>query len=612
MLLVDIVNKLIMFMVVFVVSLMIIIIYNMASTKHASSGVIYNYDPLPTVHPTDLPDTGMKSRDIPACLMTPTECSPNGECAECADNGNITCSDPSSDVVYELPSGVQIPNDNKSYCIPKAATNQPCNRYTGRYVWTDSAETGGQEWKCECLYPDLFNNPQSGCTDQVACTRPDTDSHQSPVYKLADVESLKAGQPAKFWDPKDPNADLSESPYTMLEDDTAKYVCACGVQTDEDGNYVIDRETVPPHVRLPNDPYNCHLDTCDELQGYLTGVMVDQKTGLPGCTDGDCSCTGNIADSFWCDNNANTFKIKLGKYKNKCYDTGASCKEVKGDTASQMTEDSDGMCDCKGGKFSRMCVSENVSIDDIKETYPGDWHDRVDFCSSDSDCVQGTCDTSSTLRFRKNGKNVKENGVCRCQDSQNPIGTECVSACYPHNPCQNNTQCIIDESNSNSYRNFTCDCETTADGKTKKFNVDENGVDDRNKQEETTHVFKTDNIKDCNGNPVYTYWGNSYKHPKGVCTDLLAVGGTKIYQNKRTCVLGIAYPKYDDRALCTISKNGIEGASDDIPWDEYTDGIGAGVDCEKREVYTEGSCNSQGWKNMWSGTITSSATCGQV
>lgn len=327
MLLVNITNKFILFAIVFMTVLTIVVIYNLASTFYLSVGTVYNFDPLPTVHPSDLPDSSMRSQDIPVCLMAPTKCTSSGECSECADNGNITCSDPKSDVVYELPSGISIPSDGNSYCIPKAATNMPCNRYTGKYVWTDSAESG-QEWKCECLYPDLFNNPQSGCTDQVACNSSNRQlnaSHPAPIYKLADVTSLRKGNDAKFWDPTDPNADLTENPYTVTDTKDAKYVCACGITTDDDNKYKVDSQTVPPYVRLPNDPYNCHVDTCDELQGYLSPVMLDQATKLPGCTNEICSCamSTETEDAFWCNNNANTFRIGLGKYKNKCYSTSA-------------------------------------------------------------------------------------------------------------------------------------------------------------------------------------------------------------------------------------------------------------------------------------------------
>lgn len=591
MIIVKAINKIVMFLVMVIFTLAVIVIYNMAGTYYHSN-FIYNYDPLPTVRPDSLPDTAMKG-NIPKCLVTPTECNISGECDDCEGNGNVTCSDPTNDITYVLQSGVEIPNDGKSYCVPRAATNMPCNKYTGKYVWTDSAESG-QEWKCECLYPDLFNDPGTGCTTQVACGN---SKYTGPQHKLAELSSLKIGGTVKFWDPSDPNGannQLRDNPYSTTVDGKPKYVCACGIE-ENDGKYQVDQQTVPPFLRLPADPYSCHVDPCDEIGGFVGGRAMVQVGGLPGCdADGVCDCKSGDSN-FYCDG-TNRFLVQLGRYKNKCYDTAAACQEVvdsRGISSGAMYKDTSPLCSCGDEASPRMCISDAVSLTDIQEKFPdGDWRRRVVKCKNDLDCVQGTCDGSS--------------GVCRCQDPLNPIGSECVSVCYPRNPCQNNTKCNVAADSNNSAKGFTCDCDRTADDEVRFPG---------GKKEGGQNIFKVDGVQDCDGKDVHAYWGNSYDNQAGVCSEMVAVPNTQIYKNIRQCIMGNAQLPLPN-TLCSIALNGITESNTsefkDPPNKGSLRNIGAGFGCEEKINYEEGMCSSllSKWWELGNGKVTTKATCG--
>lgn len=581
MLLINLMNKIILFLLVTIVSVALIVVYNMAGTKSESSGTLFNFDPLPTVSPADLPDSAMRG-ETPQCLVTPTECNANSECEPCADNGNVTCSDPTNNVRYELPSGAEIPMDGKSYCIPTAATNMPCNRYTGKYVWTDSAELG-QEWKCECLYPDLFNNPQTGCTEQKACVnsinRDVSNTMPKNKYKLVEASTINSDGPLKVWDPLDPEATdtLKKNPYSADEDGNPNFVCACGI--NEDGSR--DETTVPPYLRLPGDPYNCHVDSCDELQGYQNHTMTDED-GNPGCYNGVCNCAGGGLGKLC--NGSNEFVIQIGDKKEKCYSISDSCNEI--DRAHEIDKTDYEQCDCGGdGAYSRMCVSDYVSASQIENA---GLKDNLETCTKDSDCLHSSCDAS---------------GFCRCQNPLNPIGSECVSACYPNNPCQNNTYCI-----ASGGREFACDCTKNPDGTPK---------------DETTFEVE---LKDCDDKPIKAEWTN--KDGGKLCNDLTVVPGTTVYKSKRNCFFGIV-PEEETEDACILLKGGLSGqcsgkdkaeckatsicrwtdlgggiCSVDIPSNEFTGNFGGGFECPNGVSYQEGKCGFFGFK-----PVTSTATC---
>jgi len=563
MLLISILNKIIMFVLVVIISLILNIVYNVASPIYKKSNTLFNFDPLPTVAPYDLPDSAMRG-STPQCLVTPTECNANGECAPCADNGNVTCSNPDNNVVYELPSGAKIPLDGKSYCIPTAATNMPCNRYTGKYVWTDSAELG-QEWKCECLYPDLFNNPQTGCTNQVACTnvinRDISNTLPKTKYKLVDVDSLDKGsddhKSLVIWDPLKGDTDvLKNNPYSVKEDGSPRYVCACGIDAVVG---IKDNETTPPYLRLPGDPYNCHVDSCDELQGYQAHVMNDGT--IPGCKDDNCDCLGANGQ---CGTNPGTFVIKIGDKKGKCYSNDMACNEIN--DSSEMNKDFT-KCVCQKDSYQRMCVSEFVSRDQIEEADEGG---DLETCVKDSDCLSSSCDPS---------------GVCRCQNPLNPIGTECVSMCYPNNPCLNNTYCKP----GNSGKTFSCDCNTDVAGVAK-----------------TDQGFFNLGVNDCGDKPIRVKWGNKDDDPKGKCNTLIAESGTQVYEGERQCIVWNAW--FANDGVCLKTKESLADI-DDIPMTELLADIGAGVTCPGEISYEEGRCGSLHWTQFGNGKITSKATC---
>lgn len=555
------IKRLIALFIIILTTTTLITFYVIAGNDDVVS-VASNYNPLPSIHPSSLPDSSMVG-DLPKCLSSPTLCDSAGKCP-CGSYSEVTCSDITnfapegdhSNSLYQFGS-VSIPDDGNSYCIPKDAANLPCNQYTGQYVWSDDAV--GQRWKCECKYPDLYNDPETGCTTQVACRNDEgvaiTGNFDSEsTNKLALATSLLTGQKPIYWNPNDSSesTEIRNSPYSLLTHDDIdkvsedlkslfkvgdpKYVCACGISKDGD---VIN--TVPPYTRLPNDPYNCHVDSCNSLEGDVNRSLI--TTGatnkIPGCGennewDADCSCL--VLDTGLC--NDAGFVIKFGDYKDLCYPNEVPCQEINvaagqpfgvynyNDKGSGV----EGTCSCPENSTNRMCISNHVSIDQIPDDLRGDlWA-----CNEDAECLVGECDT--TVKH-PNGKD----GVCKCLNPDNVVGAECVSPCDP-NPCQNNTQCTTSDGIDGQAITYTCACDTNSDG-TKKFTTiptrSEIQVLVDSNEPLPDGIFILPGRLDCQNRHMYGYWDNNENSGTKLCTDIFALPGTAVATVPFICFFGI-------------------------------------------------------------------------
>lgn len=567
------IKRIIAFFVIILITTTLITFYVIAGSDDVES-VAANYNPLPSVQPSFLPESSMVG-DIPVCLASPTLCDSAGEC-QCGSYSDVTCSDvtnfvPSGDhsnSLYQFGS-VSIPDDGNSYCIPKDAANLPCNQYTGKYVWTDDA--AGQRWKCECKYPDLYNDPETGCTTQVACRNDEGvaitgDYVSQSTNKLALATSLVNGQKPIYWNPNDSSesTELRNSPYSVLTQSDIdnvsgdlkslfkvgdpKYVCACGVSKDGD---VID--TLPPYTRLPNDPYNCHVDSCNSLEGDVNRSLItnDDINKIPGCgknnePSAECSC--EIGNTGLC--NDAGFAVKFGDYKGLCYPPELQCQEINVDSSQKFgsynVSDKDigpeGTCNCPNGGTNRMCISNHVSVDQIPSRFKTDPDPPSELwaCSNDSDCLVGECDTSVKHPTQKGG-------VCKCLNPDNVVGAECVSPCDP-NPCQNNTQCTTSGEGPNM--NYTCNCTNNSDGTAKPSILSQGELIEMVEAGEQLPdgIFELPGRLDCGGKQMFGYWGNNEESNTKLCTDVFSVPGTLIAQVPFGCAFGfnVGEPFFDN------------------------------------------------------------------
>lgn len=629
----KIINRSFAFLIIVILSATLITIYNLIGQEDFANSTD-NYNPLPSVHPSDLPESNMIG-DVPGCLSKPTLCEPDNTCSCGSYSGNVTCTDPQNYIPYEFGS-IKIPDDGNSYCIPSDLANMPCNKYTGKYVWTDDAV--GQRWKCECLYPDLYDDPSTGCTKQVACIN-DVGAVETGLVsdqsnnKLALVTSLFINNPPKYWDPNstDDSTELMNSPYSSLTQDDIdsipaehketlsnlkpgdpKYVCACGVKSNGE---VINETNPPPYVRLPNDPYNCHIDKCEAYVGYGLRSMLTSKTQIPGCgennePDADCTCAINEEGDCA---NGSAFLVKFGKNKGICYPNETPCKEVnivqgnaEGTYIFQKEDKYSGTCSCPVNTLGRMCINENVSINDITEFNPDFINDenpqKIWRCNNNEGCINGECDT--TVDPDNSGR-----GVCKCLDPENVVGAECISPCDP-NPCQNNTMCKLIINNEDPQKStFTCDCMSNYNGDA-KFPDGLPGQDDPD-IDKIDGIFKLDGEKDCDNKDMYVYFNNNPNTETKTCTDITALPGTTMASTGITCAFSLGWTGGEGSPTCNkfIKKSIGILTNDDTRGPEKIEGRDTGVYCQQKPSLQEAHCgffnqDGNGWgfgekKHTW-------------
>jgi len=412
----DLDRKIFAFVVVVLICLVIFSFYGMIKPEDQPQ---YNYDPYPNISPTTLPDaqTGQGS-----CMETLTPCDAEGKCSACGE-GTFTCTEVERDGQYEL-NNIRV--SKGKWCLP---TNKKspgeCGAYTGKWLWTTNNETKQQEWKCECLYPDLYRGDD--CRTSLACTNKDgisignlTGTKDAPAELLGKQWTLgtttcKTGD--KCPDGSDCPGDgkctintmdsvLSINPYSF-DPITGNpwFKCSCDGTSPDKYSY----------INLPNDPYRCHVDRCWKNSNYA----------YPGatCTDSGCTCD--------CQENKGHI-IPDGTDKGLCATSTQLCPG-----GGVWKNDGKGNygCDCTtlgGGWDQRQCTSTKMNRAAIG---------KGSQCSANSDCgLDGKCD----------------NGWCQCLDYNNNLtGFECYNYCKG-NPC-NGGECSLDRTSKPKYIKCNCD-----------------------------------------------------------------------------------------------------------------------------------------------------------
>jgi len=358
-----------------------------------SSGSEMNRQPFPKVQAQNLPDAAIS---LSQCTNELQKCTSDFDCIKCDESGKFKCTSVERDGQYEI-NGIKVPKGQ--YCLPRTDRAQKCNKYTGKWVWSTATDCPPDEngrfstqcWKCMCLYPDLFYD-QTDCSTQIACVNASDKTFQSAETQrkrnrlVGAPYSEFAGQ---YWDPNAidsiDSAVLEENPYATDSKGRPKFYCECDSRDDRNQK---------EFLRLPNDPYTCHVDMCYNKNQKISTTYM--------CRDSK----GQVCDPY-----------------ERPEDCKCSCNCFMNQTATRP----DGTCQVLGG----MCL-------------PGRNNDTLTGC----DCGRFMKRICRSNQIRQTNTTLPE-----CKDMENPFGEECYDQCYP-NPC-NNGECVYDSSRPNGRR---CDC----------------------------------------------------------------------------------------------------------------------------------------------------------
>ena len=212
----------------------------------------HNFIPLPQTFP-DLDKIQSSS------CNTLTKCSEDGKCTSCGSVGSSVyqCTE-IGDGEKVFFNGEKVPAG--TWCLPAGKGNVACNPHTGRAIWSED-----KGWECACLYPDLFGGKD--CSTAIACQAPNApgvdQSGNVLVHKDTGVK----------WDPAGIN-----SPYDTDPAGNPLYVCKC------------DSTQTKKFVRLPGDPYRCHLDPCSDKHEIPFWDSKQNKC--------DCTAKGTVNNEY--------------------------------------------------------------------------------------------------------------------------------------------------------------------------------------------------------------------------------------------------------------------------------------------------------------------------
>ena len=372
MVLVNIVNVFV-FLTTITLIIIILTVYRILNPEYKEPE--YNFRPFPSITPENIASYKTSMADKVICDEELQECDPEVGCVLCNEDYECTTVGKNEKVVYK---GNDVKPGN--WCLPAGKKELGCGAYTGRAIWADI--NGEQQWKCVCLYPDLFAG--KGCTTQIACrdNREDRFSYIDQTdNKLQGIVDGKN----HYWDPSDPDFDpQGKTPYDYYGGDPI-YKCSCNAGGGK------------KYVSIPGDPYSCHLDPCDINHiGYF-----DKDTNKCMCTK---DVDGNYAKS------STTNKCLLQTYFCDKYDIQNKKCEC-GDPNSLI--------------FPILCNSKNTPRKDEETTN----HYNKAFPKDCPDNPGGSyCD--NVCKNCKNGVGYKgKNGECVCWCKNNWKGENCDIRC---------------------------------------------------------------------------------------------------------------------------------------------------------------------------------------
>lgn len=349
-----------------------------------------NLQAFPKIQPKDLPDAAIS---LSKCVSDLQQCAMDDDCLACDESGKFKCTTVDQEGRYEI-NGIKVPKGK--YCLPRTDAAPECNRYTGKWVWSTASDCppdangvfSSQCWKCVCLYPDLFYD-QTDCSTQIACVNTSDKTFQSPEDQRKRnrlIGAPYAEYAGRYWDPNavDSIGDpvLMENPYATDSKGRPKFYCECDAR---------NARNQKEFIRLPNDPYTCHVDMCYNLGQRLSQTYACKNSKNQPCdpyeTPQDCTCDCNCI-------------------------------------LNNSTTRPDGTCQVTAG----MCFPGSVN-----NTYTG--------CN---------CGVYVTTECRSKQKNQTNLSLPECKDENNPFGQECTNPCGSK-PCGTNGTCVFNRTMPGGY-----------------------------------------------------------------------------------------------------------------------------------------------------------------
>lgn len=250
------------FIVVFVIFTILYIIYEVFKVNRDGKLSKYNkLMPFPTIKMEHLPNPAFTfKQDVQNCSQHIIPCDSDISCSKkCGADFVCTNVKDGEEIVY---NNIKVGQGN--WCLPKN-TDKACGKYTGRAVWS-ATEGGGQGWKCECLYPALFDGPQ--CMNNKSCkdTSPD-------VKNVDQTNNVLVNSNGEIYDPNldgfTPPGGVA-NPYALDKEGKPVYTCRCGVGS---GN--------KQFVTMNDDPYYCHIEPCTQTGTSPLWDKVNQTCICP-------------------------------------------------------------------------------------------------------------------------------------------------------------------------------------------------------------------------------------------------------------------------------------------------------------------------------------------
>lgn len=387
------ISKALIFLIVFLIlGLLFFVVRDMVQVE---PDPVFNFQPVPNMAPRFLPTPDI---NLP-CSSKLKTCTYNEDCqASCGSDFSCVEVSEGQNVVYNNTTvGVG------KWCLPKLPdpNEKTCNIYTGRWTWSadPSCNTkNGQCWKCICMYPTLFANPDTGCTTQVGCTYKDKDSVQKGSL-VSSIFNKDFDTGEATWDPTISNPlVLSKDPMDVDEQSRPKWVCSCPLGT----------------TRIPNDPYTCYPDKCcGSKENCALSKISTEGTQAFKCISKDKSkisdeeCAVGFTDPNLCECVCNcNFYSNTTSIKGLCYPTDILCKN------GSYNKDT-GQCNCTAPYYNTPCT---------------------------------------------NAKNPE--GPTQCSDQNNPLGFQCWNVCGG-DPCGDSTIATCGLNPSTNTRTCTCKTQLT-------------------------------------------------------------------------------------------------------------------------------------------------------
>jgi len=251
------------FFIMIIISVTFLIIWRII--KPTNTSTILGVVPFPKVMPNIPPDSTQ-------CGTTPIEANlqiadPCNVCIENDGKNNYKpVTIPNNQEVWYLGTKLQ---PGKTYCLPKQAENKinNCGTYTSRAVFENSAAAGGNEWTCECLYPNFYDG--DSCINNKVC-----------VYESDDIGDFQYGnlvdKDGKAWNPLTNNI-VNTTPYATDALGNPKFKCGIdGVQGKAPPGYYVSDLL----------PYTFQKDICYAGQYSTPDAYFNPTTNECECKEG--------------------------------------------------------------------------------------------------------------------------------------------------------------------------------------------------------------------------------------------------------------------------------------------------------------------------------------